>query len=156
MIEGTPPRDVLSIQNLWNGGFNYGQASDPIENHLQPITVHLPETAVNSRWKSRITGHGMDTPKNCAEFCAKTHYFKVNNVQQYAKLVWRNNCDLNPVYPQGGTWIYDRANWCPGAEVWTYDWELTPFLTPGSDATLDHDVRACSTEAGIITRSRIN
>ena len=148
MIEGTPPRDVLSIQNLWNGGFNYGQASDPIENHLQPITVHLPETAVNSRWKSRITGHGMDTPQNCAEFCAKTHYFKVNNVQQYAKLVWRNNCDLNPVYPQGGTWIYDRANWCPGAEVWTYDWELTPFLTPGSDATLDHDVQAYTSTGG--------
>ncbi|MCC7298049.1 MAG: hypothetical protein IT244_06915, partial [Bacteroidia bacterium] len=25
------------------------------------------------------------------------------------------------VYPQGGTWIYDRANWCPGAEVEEYN-----------------------------------
>ncbi|MBX7109892.1 MAG: T9SS type A sorting domain-containing protein [Chitinophagales bacterium] len=148
MIEGTPPRDVLSVQNLWNGGFNYGQSSDPIENHLQPLTIDIPADAANARWKSRITGHGMDSPQNCAEFCAKTHYYKVNNVQQFSKLVWRNNCDLNPVYPQGGTWVYDRANWCPGAEVWTYNWELSPFLTPGSAVTLDHDVQAYTSTYG--------
>ncbi|MGB3075623.1 MAG: peptide-N-glycosidase F-related protein, partial [Chitinophagales bacterium] len=148
MIEGTPPRDVLSVQNLWNGGFNYGQPSDPIENHLQPLTINLPSTAVNTRWKSRVTGHGMDTPQNCAEFCSKTHYYKVNGVQQYSKAVWRNNCDLNPVYPQGGTWIYDRANWCPGAEVWTYDWELTPFTTAGTAVTLDHDVQTYTNTGG--------
>ncbi len=148
MIEGTPPRDVLSVQNLWNGGFNYGQASDPIENHLQPITVDLPAAAVNTRWKSRVTGHGMDTPQNCAEFCSKIHYYKVNDVEQYSKAVWRDNCDLNPVYPQGGTWVYDRANWCPGAEVWTYDWELTPFTTAGTSVKLDHDVQPYTNTGG--------
>lgn len=140
MIKGTPPRDVLGIRNLWNGGFNYGQPSDPIESHLQPITVDIPANAANTRWKSRITGHGMDLPENCAEFCAKHHYFKVDGTQQFSKLVWRDNCDLNPLYPQGGTWVYDRANWCPGAEVWTYDLELTPYVTPGNTAVLDHDV----------------
>jgi hypothetical protein len=141
MIEGTPPRDVVGIQNLWNGGFNYGQSSDPIESHLQPLTINIPANAANTRWKSRITGHGMDTPENCAEFCAKNHYFKVDGTQQFSKLVWRDNCDVNPLYPQGGTWVYDRANWCPGAEVWTYDFELTPFVTPGNSAVLDHDVQ---------------
>lgn len=140
MIKGTPPRDVVGIQNLWNGGFNYGQSGDPIENHLQPLTVNIPANAVNTRWKSRITGHGMDMPENCAEFCAKHHYFKVNGTQQFSKLVWRDNCDVNPLYPQGGTWVYDRANWCPGAEVWTYDFELTPFVSAGNTAVLDHDV----------------
>lgn len=140
MIKGIPPRDVVGIQNLWNGGFNYGQPSDPIESHLQPLTVNIPLNAATSRWKSRITGHGMDTPENCAEFCAKHHYYKVNGTQQFSKLVWRDNCDVNPLYPQGGTWVYDRANWCPGAEVWTYDFELTPFVTPGNTAVLDHDV----------------
>ncbi|MEO6169010.1 MAG: peptide-N-glycosidase F-related protein [Chitinophagales bacterium] len=148
MIEGTPPRDVLSVQNLWNGGFNYGQSSDPIENHLQPLTLNLPSTAVNTRWKSRVTGHGMDTPQNCAEFCSKTHYYKVNEVEQFSKAVWRNDCDLNPVYPQGGTWVYDRANWCPGSEVWTYDWELSPYATPGTSVTLDHDVQAYTNTGG--------
>lgn len=141
MIKGTPPRDPISVKNLWNGGFNYGVASDPIENHLQALTVSVPANALNTRWKSRITGHGMDSPQNCAEFCAKTHYYKVNGTQQFSKLVWRDNCDLNPLYPQGGTWVYDRANWCPGAEVWTYDWELSPYTTPGTSITLDHDVQ---------------
>jgi hypothetical protein len=142
MIEGTPPRDVLGIQNLWNGGFNFGVAGDPIDNHLQPISVTIPANAHNTRWKSRVTGHGMDTPENCAEFCPKTHYYKVNGVQQFSKLVWRDNCDLNPLYPQGGTWVYDRSNWCPGAEVWTYDWETSPMTPAGSTFTLDHDVQA--------------
>ncbi len=148
MIKGTPPRDVVGIQNLWNGGFNFGQPSDPIESHLQALTKNIPVNAFNTRWKSRITGHGMDTPENCAEFCAKTHYFKVNGVQQFSKLVWRNTCDVNPLYPQGGTWVYDRANWCPGAEVWTYDWELSPFTTPGGTVNLDHDVQAYTNTGG--------
>lgn len=142
LIKGTPPRDVLDIQNLWTGGFNYGNASDPIENYLTPITVNIPAGAANTRWKSRVTGHGMDTPENCAEFCPKTHYYKVDGVQRYSKLAWRDNCDVNPLFPQGGTWVYDRSNWCPGAEVWTYDWELTPHVTPGTSAVLDHDVQA--------------
>lgn len=148
MIKGTPPRDVVGIQNLWNGGFNYGQPSDPIESHLQALNKTIPSNGFSTRWKSRITGHGMDTPENCAEFCAKTHYFKVNGVQQFSKAVWRDNCDVNPLYPQGGTWVYDRANWCPGAEVWTYDWELTPFTTPGGTVNLDHDVQAYTNTGG--------
>ena len=148
MIEGTPPRDVVGIQNLWNGGFNYGVPGDPIDNYLPALIRNIPANAFSTRWKSRITGHGMDTPENCAEFCAKTHYFKVNGVQQFSKLVWRDNCDVNPLYPQGGTWVYDRSNWCPGAEVWTYDWELTPFTTPGGTVSLDHDVQAYTHTGG--------
>ncbi|HLP12231.1 MAG TPA: peptide-N-glycosidase F-related protein [Flavobacteriales bacterium] len=148
MIKGVPPRDILGIQNLWNGGFNYGNPTDPIDNYLTPITVNTPAGAVNSRWKSRVTGHGMDTPENCAEFCPKDHYYKVDGVQQFVKNIWRNNCDRNPLYPQGGTWVYDRANWCPGAEVWTYDLELTPYVTPGTSAVLDHDAEAYSHTGG--------
>ena len=141
MIVGTPPRDVVGIRNLWNGNFDYGFASNPIENHLVPLSVEIPSNAANARWKSRVTGHGMDTPSNCSEFCPRSHYYKVNGVQQFSKLAWRDNCDLNPLYPQGGTWVYDRSNWCPGAEVWTYDFELTPYVTPGDTAILDHDLQ---------------
>lgn len=148
IIKGTPPRDIISIQNIYSGGYDYGNANDPIDNHLLPVNVNIPANAVTARWKSRITGHGMDTPENCAEFCPKNHYFKVNGTQQFSKLVWRDNCDLNPLYPQGGTWVYDRSNWCPGAEVWTYDFELTPFITPGSAVVLDHDVQPYSATGG--------
>lgn len=142
MIKGTPPRDVVDIQNVYTGAFDYGHTNDPIESHLTPKQINIPVNAVNTRWKSRVTGHGMDTPQNCAEFCPKTHYYKVNGTTRFSKLVWRDNCDVNPLYPQGGTWVYDRANWCPGAEVWTYDFELTPYTTAGTTVMLDHDVQA--------------
>lgn len=148
IIKGTPSREIISIQNIYSGGYDYGNANDPIDNYLLPVTVNIPANAVTARWKSRITGHGMDTPENCAEFCPKYHYFKVNGTQQFSKLVWRDNCDVNPLYPQGGTWVYDRSNWCPGAEVWTYDFELTPYITPGSSAVLDHDVQPYSSTGG--------
>jgi len=38
-------------------------------------------------------------------------------------------CSDNPLYPQGGTWIYDRAGWCPGAKVSEHDIEVTSFIT---------------------------
>ena len=27
--------------------------------------------------------------------------------------LWKD-CGSNPLYPQGGTWVYDRGHWCPG------------------------------------------
>jgi hypothetical protein len=147
-VEGTPTREVYNIQNLWNGGFNYGQSGDPIESHLVPKSIVIPDSVAGARWKSRITGHGMDTPQNCAEFCPKHHYFKVDGVQQYDRLVWRDNCDLNPLFPQGGTWVYDRSNWCPGAEVWTYDMEISSFITPGDTVILDHDAQPYTSTGG--------
>lgn len=142
MFVGTPPRDAIDIENIYTGNFDYGHTNNPIESHLVPMEIPILPNAVTTRWKSRVTGHGMDTPSNCAEFCPKTHYYYVDGNQQFSKLVWRNNCDVNPLYPQGGTWVYDRANWCPGAEVWTYDFELTPYATPGDTVTLDHNVQA--------------
>ncbi len=140
MIVGTPPRDVIDIKNVYTGNFDYGHVNNPIESHLVPMNIPILPNAVGTRWKSRVTGHGMDTPSNCAEFCPKNHYYLVDNTQQFQQLVWRDNCDLNPLFPQGGTWVYDRANWCPGAEVWTYDFELTPYATPGDTVVLDHNV----------------
>lgn len=142
MIKGTPPRDVTGITNVYTGSFNYGLTSDPIENHLPALKFKIPNNSFNARWKSRVTGHGMDSPENCAEFCAKTHYYKVNDTLQFTKLIWRDNCDLSPLYPQGGTWVYDRANWCPGAEVETYDLEISDHISSGDSVTLNHDVQS--------------
>jgi hypothetical protein len=148
MIEGTPPRDVVSIQNIYTGSYTYGDPNYPIDYFLTPRNVVIPANAVTARWKSRVTGHGMDTPENCAEFCPKYHYYKIEGTTRFSKLAWRNNCDLNPLYPQGGTWVYDRSNWCPGAEVWTYDWEITPYITPGDTISFDHNVQAYISTGG--------
>ncbi|MEZ5015196.1 MAG: peptide-N-glycosidase F-related protein [Chitinophagales bacterium] len=140
-IEGTPPRDVHDVTNLWSGAFGYGLATS-FDDLTPDREITIPEDADNTRVKIRVTGHGFGGTSNCAEFCAREHYFMEDGATIWSKDVWRDNCDLNPVYPQGGTWVYDRSNWCPGAEVWTYDFELTPHVTPGSTHTFDYDAES--------------
>lgn len=144
MIKGKPARQVVSIQNLWNGAFSYGVSSDPIDTHLQPITLSLPPNTLSSRFISRVTGHGFGGTLNCAEFCAKKHSLNVDGTKRWEQLVWRDNCDQNPLFPQGGTWVYHRANWCPGAEVETYEFELSPYISSDEPFTLDYNVEPYS------------
>ncbi len=137
MIKGIPPRDPISIVNLWNGNYAY----DGIQNTLSALTVKIDSNALNTRYKMTTTGHGFgDNVTNCSEFCPRHHFLSVNNIQEYDTLVWRNSCSSNPVYPQGGTWIYNRSNWCPGAPAGTYDFELTPYVTPGDSVNLHYTV----------------
>ena len=55
--------------------------------------------------------------------------------------MWRSTCDFNPLFPQGGTWIYSRANWCPGAEVSPYEYDLSSYL-PDDSITVDYDMQS--------------
>lgn len=140
-IEGTPPRDPIEVQQVYYGFYSYG-LTPSFDDQTVPKEVTIPAGADNTRMKFRVTGHGFGGTANCAEFCAREHYFYVDGEQVWSKEVWRDDCDLNPVYPQGGTWVYDRANWCPGAEVWTYDYELTPEVAPGNTYTFDYNAEA--------------
>jgi hypothetical protein len=139
MIEGTPAREELGIQNVWSGTPAYG-TSTSIENFLAPRKIYVPANVKGVRLKMRTTGHGFGGTDNCSEFCPRVHTIKVNGVARFDTTVFRNDCGLNPIYPQGGTWLYNRSNWCPGASVPTYDLELTPFVTPGDSMTLDYDI----------------
>ena len=133
IIKGTPPRDVLDIKNIWTGDIGW---TSTVENQLDERTILIPPDAQNSRLKVRLTGHGSDQG-NCAEFCPNYCYLFIDSVQRYSRQIWRTDCPVNPLYPQGGTWVYPRANWCPGAEVTTYDMELTPYVTPGDSTRLN-------------------
>lgn len=115
-IEGTPARNVLGIQRLWHGYFAFGSASDPIENHVPQLSETAPANTNDAVMKLNITGHGSDN-NGCGEFCKKYYLVKLNGSQIAQKDIWRDNCGLNPLSPQTGTWIYNRANWCPGALV---------------------------------------
>ncbi len=133
IIKGTPPRDVHDVKNIWQGYIPWDVNT---ESRLDARMTWIPADALNTRVKLRLTGHGEDN-NNCAEFCQNTCKLLVDNIQRYSHLIWRNTCPVNPLYPQGGTWIYPRANWCPGAEVETYDFELTPYATPGDSVLLN-------------------
>jgi hypothetical protein len=142
MIEGTPPRKAYKVQNMWNGGFPYGNTSDPIENYLMAKNITIDPAAAGVRLRILQTGHGFGGNQNCAEFCPKNNYIKVNTTQAFTNLVWRDNCGENSLFPQPGTWLYDRANWCPGDAVWPYVHELTPLVTAGQTYSIDMDMDA--------------
>ncbi len=137
MIEGTPPRDVLGIKNIYTGNHGYADAS---QHNLPPVTVKIDTNVRNARLKMRITGHGFGGNLDCSEFCPRKNELKINGQHAYDHLVWRADCGLNPLYPQGGTWLYDRAEWCPGAEVRTKNFELSRLLIPGDSLTIDYDL----------------
>jgi hypothetical protein len=116
IIEGTPVMPFVNFNQLWKGSFPFGNAANPIENYLQADTIQMQAATNNLKLKITQSGHGSDAA-NCAEFCSKTRTVLFDNAIVNTKSVWRT-CGLNPIYPQGGTWVYNRANWCPGN--WVY------------------------------------
>ncbi len=143
-IEGTPPRIPLQVRNVYSsgpGGFPYGNTGNPIENYLIPKTFNIAPSETNAMFRLITTGHGAGT-QNCSEFCNKSYRIKLDNVQQFQQAIWRNDCGLNHLYHQAGTWIYDRANWCPGEKAIIRNHELTPFITPGNPISIDMDIDA--------------
>ncbi|MBA2613546.1 MAG: T9SS type A sorting domain-containing protein [Bacteroidetes bacterium] len=139
LIEGVPPMDALSAGNIYDGYFAYGKTIDPIENHLTPKTFSYTTPVTKAFIKNSVSGHGSDD-NNCSEFCSKYYDLKINNVNVSQKQLWRNTCGLNNIYPQTGTWVYDRANWCPGAVVWPIYHDLSSITTANTTFSVDIDM----------------
>lgn len=135
MITGYPDHNPYKAIKLWTGSFPYGSAGNPISNYLTPYVAHIDTGAHATRLRIIQTGHGEDG-NNCTEFCANYQHVYVNGVQHYNPLVWRDDCGLNALWHQSGTWLYDRANWCPGDLVIPYLDDLTPYVTPGGTDTI--------------------
>ncbi len=137
MIEGTPPRDVLSMTTLVNRSFQYQNQSTVDSLFLAPQDIPMDASMQGAAMRVITSGHGFDNNVNCAEFCPRDYYVFVDGTQHVTQSMWRDDCGLNPIYPQGGTWLYDRANWCPGSKATGYWHELTPHLTAGQTHEVD-------------------
>lgn len=131
-IEGTPPHPVTDIISLYEGGAPYGDPNNSIENFLVEKPVTIPAGTQYVKLMYRPTGHGFGGNENCAEFCPKYFYVLTDNTQRGQGLIWNETCGNNPLFPQPGTWLYDRANWCPGGPAKDFTFNLTSFLTPGA------------------------
>ncbi|MFI5141250.1 MAG: peptide-N-glycosidase F-related protein [Bacteroidia bacterium] len=129
VINGDPIANPISFNQLWNGSFNYGDTAHPIQNYLTPDTIMIDPAAVITKIRTIHTGHGEDT-NNCSEFCPTTRTIKIDGNIVSTRNRWRT-CGDNALYPQAGSWIYDRANWCPGSIVQP-DFVLSTTLTPGN------------------------
>lgn len=138
-ISGTPPRDVLSIENMdLVGGFSYQSLAD--DEMYPPLTINFDDEVEGVAIKTFVSGHGHEGPQNCCEWVSKQHSISINNEDIYQWNVWKD-CGMIPIYPQGGTWPFDRAGWCPGTEVDLQVSEITEFIDLNAEVELDYKVQ---------------
>ncbi len=154
LTEGNPVMEVLGYEKLWNGSFPYGDINDDIENYLKPITFKNNVDADIVRLRILQTGHGMDDFENCAEFCNKYRKIFFDNELTDQKQIWRE-CGDNPLFPQAGTWIFDRANWCPGAMVQpdVYDFKIEKNAEHSIDIEMENYVNPNKPSANYVFSS---
>lgn len=100
-------------------GIPYGVASNIDLNKK----ITLPANTEQAYFKTIITGWGHATPNDatgggCAEWCFRTHYIQLDNVNTYEHYLGPIGCASNPINNQNpGNWKPNRAGWCPGMEV---------------------------------------
>jgi len=137
-IRGVPPRKVISVQNVYPyGEYKYEHLSS--DSLLKETKLVLSAEANAFSIKATISGHGHAGPYNCCEWDSKTHTYRFNGWETFKWNVWKD-CGGNPIYPQGGTWPFDRAGWCPGTKVDVYEFDLTPKVSPGDTIMLDYSI----------------
>lgn len=139
-IKGTPIREAYKVVPIYYGGFPYGDPNNSIENYIKPFSFTPDSTTTEVGIHILQTGHGFGGNEDCAEFCPKYNFIKVNGTQRYSNLVWKDDCGKNPLFPQPGTWLYDRANWCPGEMVRPFYHDITPYLNIDTTNIVDMDM----------------
>ncbi len=134
IITGQPSWEPISIQKIYDNSYRYGDSSNNIENALRPVAFTADAKADFARLRMVQTGHGMDEPDGCGEFCNKYRELWYDGKLLEKKAIWMQ-CGNNPLYPQAGTWVYDRANWCPGILMQPDLYELP--VKAGQQHTID-------------------
>lgn len=139
---GAPVANPIAIHKIYDGSYKYGYKDDPIENHLTPVTINTNAKTNFSKIKIHQTGHGMDA-NGCGEFCSQYRDIVFNGEVVDHKDLWME-CGDNPLFPQAGTWIFDRANWCPGYLVQPD--EVLLNTASGKPFTIDINMEPYETE----------
>lgn len=134
LVEGTPAMEYLGMVPLWDGSYPFGDSLRPFGDTLRPRAFQVPAGAAVARLRVLQTGHGMDTVEGCAEFCSKERSILLDGSVVDRRRVWRE-CGFNALFPQAGTWIFNRANWCPGSMVAPERFDMR--VAPGSGHLLE-------------------
>lgn len=113
IIKGKPAIEPTSIQKIYDDNFLYGDSAHSIEEKLAPVSFTANADASFARLRVVQTGHGMNEPDGCAEFCNKWREIWYNEKLIEKRSIWKK-CGDNPLYPQAGTWLINRGYWCPG------------------------------------------
>lgn len=148
-IVGTPAREVLDIRQVWKvASRNYTDINN--DKYFAPVDYQLDPSGESFIVRSAITGHGQE-----GEFIPRNHSLNVaGGASEFTWQVWKE-CGDNPIYPQGGTWVYDRAGWCPGIQTDNQFSDITPYVTAGQVANIDYDVAVASGDSRYIVNHQL-
>ncbi len=135
--KGARPQEIV---NLFAGG-----AFVSTYNDRESTEVQIPAGAKKVELVAIITGHGMDTSTNCAEFCDHEHHFTVNGTTHSYELSepgiedgCAQSVGTGTVPNQAGTWWFGRGGWCPGREVAPFVVDITNDVSAGQSATISY------------------
>jgi hypothetical protein len=133
---GTPERLPIAVIPVFDvGTFDAGDPKKPIAAAVPPKSIAIPANAGAVELRSFITGHGQGNLDNCAEFCPKTHSYLLGD-KSFDRRIWRDDCETTAVKPQGGTWQYPRAGWCPGALAQPWVEDVSSAAAAGTSVTI--------------------
>ena len=148
-IVGTPPRDVKKVNQIWQVT-STAYASILNNSRYAPTTIDLDTSARQFKIRSVITGHGQQ-----GEFIPRNHYININGGPiEFNRNVW-SECAENPIFPQGGTWIYDRAGWCPGAPSDLTEYDITSLVGTADTVQIDYGVSTASGDSRYIVNNQL-
>lgn len=148
-IVGTPPRDVIDMQQIWRVD-SRGYTNIIDDRSFEPRDVATNANGEYFKVRSAITGHGQE-----GEFIPRQHYIDVEGGNdEFVWDVWKA-CPENPVYPQGGTWIYDRAGWCPGMATDVQESDITQYVTPGQPINIDYGLYTAAGTSNYIVNNQL-
>lgn len=137
-----PPAGPSEVINIWGKrSITVGQTGEgeTIQDQVDPVTFTIPDSATKVVAHLTTTGHSFNNTYNCAEFCEMRHDLDING-GIFSTNPWRDDCDVNPVSPQFGTWEYGRNGWCPGAVAIGNKIDITESIAFGAENTLDFDI----------------
>jgi len=148
-IEGTPARNVVDVQQIWRAGTQRNYSDIMNNKYFETRTVHTNPSASMFKVRAAITGHGQE-----GEFIGRNHFININGgANDFQWSVWKE-CADNPIYPQGGTWVYDRAGWCPGAATDMQEFEITSLVSAGQ-FDIDYGVTGGSGDSRYIVNCQL-
>jgi len=143
-VVGTPPRDVISVDQLWGGLGSYSYYALDNDLNLSAETIDIDPNGDMFKLRTRITGHGQVGSNACCEWgngVGRDHEILIDGTSRFIWEIWREtDCGDNPNIGQDRTWPYAHEGWCPGDIVLDYEFDMTPYLTPGTSSTIDYEI----------------